>query len=819
MKFKQNLVENIISTDEECAFLESIQDGSYRYLIRFFVDPQKALLYNNSTIDIVVSKDPNIETNIPIFNTQTPAFANSSRIPYSAEKITSDLLKKSSTIKDIARASAENDIIKIKSDFTARFSNELSQQFAKKDLSTPIQVKSVRSFVSVPIQSAAKQNINLPIMESSLAPIAPATQTDDGNIKRLANELLYTKGVDPAALFSRQNAIMGAKKNFGGLAHVKSILIVDKHYEPILSSVNKGNIEKPNVSSLSPIATITLPNVIGVTNVIMEEYVDIPYGAIQQSEFYILLILRDHSGIPVQKLSKIVFHGNNLATLRVPRKPPVIKHIQTGKFGKNTLELKQVDENAAGINLYRKICLTSKNDIDSEYAFVGKIPLTVLDGSKLVDDFISNGSQIIYRAIPYGEDERNGCEFSSVVAAPVKISSRTIAENKRKSFAGLLYEFTNSGILIQMTNIPSGPISVVLFKEDLTTKKSFQFVDKPRFLTGKGSETISFKDSNVSKGRIYRYFYKFIYKDGFEQFGSNSITIEYVPETSNIVKTQIVNPKVVEKGTDFDIEFSLESNFIKSSEEELKKALSQQGLGDLFSSKINIENLQNLIAYGVVRNNLTTGEIEDFGIVVDKEFSDMKSGKINGVKPVKIGNEYEYSVTTFFRSPISALREYVKTVEYPENPQKNYSYKPYFWFHPTTLTNGNVITERSLKRNHSKTQFAFGEVGNISKTTLSLANILPTAYIATATKINSRLIKIQWKLQGSATKIDHFIIVLNILGMKTVVGKSHNITESNHFEFYDDLTDNEMGSLSYTIIPVYYDYSRGKQISTNKVLI
>jgi hypothetical protein len=819
MKFKQKLVDDIISTDEEYAFLESMQDGFYRYLIRFFVNPQKALLYNNSTIDIIVSKETNIETNIPIFNTQTPSFAEPSKTPFSSEKITSDLLKKNSVIKDVIRASAENDIIKVKSDFTARFSNELSQQFAKKDLTNPIQVKLVRNFVSVPIKSAEKQNINLPILESSIAPTANPSQIDEGNIKKLANELLYEKGIDPASIFLKQNAIIGAKKNFEGVAHVKSNINIDKRYELILSSINKGNIEKPTINSISPIATITLPRLTGVTNVIMEEYIDIPYGSIQKGEFYIVFILRDASGIPVQKLSKIVPHANNIAALKVPKKPPIIRHIKNGKFGKNTLEIQQVDENGIGINLYRKICNTSKNNIDSEYTFVGKIPLTVLDGPKLVDDFVSNASQIIYRAIPYGEDDRNGFEFSTTVAAPVKIPSRLVNGNKRKSYAGLIYEITNAGIIIKIIDIPSGPTSVILLKEDLTSKKGFQFVDKPRLLTGKGSDAIVFNDSNVSKGKIYRYFYKFVYKDGSELFGSNSITIEYLPETKNIVKTQIINPKVVEKGTDFDVEFTLESYFINTSEEELKKTLFQQGLGDFFSTKLNIEDLQNLIAYGIVRNNLTTGEIENFGIVVDKKFSDLEHGKVNGVKPVKIGNEYEYSVTTFFRSPISMLKEYTKTVEFPENPQKNYSYKPYIWLHPITLTQGNIISDRSLKRNHAKTQFSFGEIGNITKTTLSLANILPNIYDASATKMNSRLIKIQWKLQGNATKIDHFIVILNILGMKTVVGKAHNITDSNYFEFYDTLTDNEKGSLSYTIIPVYYDYSRGKEISTNKVLI
>ena len=86
-------------------------------------------------------------------------------------------------------------------------------------------------------------------------------------------------------------------------------------------------------------------------------------------------------------------------------------------------------------------------------------------------------------------------------------------------------------------------------------------------------------------------------------------------------------------------------------------------------------------------------------------------------------------------------------------------------------------------------------------------------------KTRKDAILIQWSLNGNIDLVDHFIIVLNVLGIKTIVGTAHNISNSSYFEFVDLLTNNEGGSIFYHIIPVYYDYSRGPEIKTGKIVI
>jgi hypothetical protein len=231
----------------------------------------------------------------------------------------------------------------------------------------------------------------------------------------------------------------------------------------------------------------------------------------------------------------------------------------------------------------------------------------------------------------------------------------------------------------------------------------------PKILNKKGSEEIVFKDTNVTKNRIYRYFYKYIYINGQEQFGSNDLTIEYKPETSNVVNTIILNPRVVQQGINLDVQFSLESNFIEKSENALLNALRIQGLNEFFNESINKDNLQDLIGYGIVRINLTNGDIEDFGINTQKNFSDFKFGNTKGVKPIKSGNEYQYIVSTYFRSAITMLEKYEKFEEFSNSSNFNYSFKPFEWLHPITLKKGNLVSKRSLVKNHAQSQFSFGK--------------------------------------------------------------------------------------------------------------
>jgi len=96
---------------------------------------------------------------------------------------------------------------------------------------------------------------------------------------------------------------------------------------------------------------------------------------------------------------------------------------------------------------------------------------------------------------------------------------------------------------------------------------------------------------------------------------------------------------------------------------------------------------------------------------------------------------------------------------------------------------------------------------------------LPKIQDAKAIVVNDSKVVVEWKIQGDARKIDHYLIVLEINGIRTVVGKAGSIGDTNRIEFVDCLDNGEHGALEYSIIPVYLDYSRGTEIRTSPILI
>ena len=229
------------------------------------------------------------------------------------------------------------------------------------------------------------------------------------------------------------------------------------------------------------------------------------------------------------------------------------------------------------------------------------------------------------------------------------------------------------------------------------------------------------------------------------------------------------------------------------------------------------DKFQNLLAYDVSRINLTTGQQESFGVINSKIFSDRDEGTVKNVKPLEDGMEYKYIVSTYFRSIDTLLKSYSKEIIDINN--NSYTLYPSIWRHPITLEYGNIVNDSSLKKNHSNNQFTFGKIANITETNASLLNILPSIKEAHATKISDKSVLLQWKIQGNVKRFDHFLIILEILGMKSIIGKSHNITNSNYFQFIDKLENNENGKLKYYIVPVFYDYSKGSDFETNEVIV
>jgi len=269
-------------------------------------------------------------------------------------------------------------------------------------------------------------------------------------------------------------------------------------------------------------------------------------------------------------------------------------------------------------------------------------------------------------------------------------------------------------------------------------------------------------------------------------------------------------------GNEYDTTFSITSEIIPGQIDLVKNALASQGLTEYADAiQADRSQLQKLFSYKVERFNMVTGELEDFGVIREPSFSDLKYQKNSSVKPIEAGARYQYKVTTYLRATDSLLSSIRTTV----SGSRGYTYQPFKWMHPLALNQGTLSTPESRKRNFAESDFTFGDVVDITTTTVSLADNIPIVEQAVASKISNSKVLISWNVKGTLKKIDHFIVILEVLGIRTVVGKSHALGNTNHFRFLDNLTNNEKGGLTYIIIPVYQDQGRGAEVKTNTVVV
>lgn len=798
-----------ISIPDRFASLEGIDEsGAYRYRVHYLADPRECSKLKAFLVKIHISKTPYVKKINPIFGVLKPYTV--------IDKLRSAFAEQ----KDATRAGASEYLMTFLSDMTSRISNSAASSLKNTKGKTMVRSKQI---VARPVENLNAQNVNAPVLDANLG--VRTSQNSEQDTKSLALSMLFNSGIDPAEHSnSKTNTIRTAQAALDG----------------VFSKVNVGD-SQPRVGSFQNSFAATLLNhtdrassiqldrndFLGVVEEVQETFIEviedisIPQAACEDGDFYIIYELVNNKGFSLQVSSNLVPHNQNLRYLRIPTKQPKVAAMPVNRPGKVAFEVSQNDPNAKGISVYKKSINPNQNVLNGQYTHVGKMDLVFGQPTQRFEDVDASINQLSYRFIPYYDDSSVGSVFSSAV---VKFARESMAkkQNKlqRQNFVSITGDVKTYGISVSIKDLPYNAISVTLKKRNLSIKQSaFETVGQgPVKLDLKGNGAILVDDSSVAPGRVYEYTVFIMFKDGCEVAGSNTLTIEYQPIAANIANIQISEPRLVTVGNGFDAVFNIELNSLNTSMELVKKLISEQGLQAEFQRDIseNKEKLNKLFAFSVARDNLATGEHEEFGIIDSMTFSDRKYGVSKNVKPLDPGAEYRYTITAYFRNPETLFPTLTRTVA---TGNTSYDLQPSKWLHPITINNGTLVTESSLLRNHAKSDFALGTVADIQTVNLSLANVLPEVEDAQVSRIRDRANLIQWKINGAATKIDHFIIALEILGMRTIVGAAHSITNSNYFEFVDTLDNGEKGALTYIIVPVYYDYSKGTETKTNTVIL
>jgi hypothetical protein len=384
----------------------------------------------------------------------------------------------------------------------------------------------------------------------------------------------------------------------------------------------------------------------------------------------------------------------------------------------------------------------------------------------------------------------------------------------------------DNSVVINLVNPPEYAIAFKISRRQFFDKHFSPYLDisNYQYLTKK---SIIVFDNTVSKDTIYEYKVFYRTKNGTIKESKSSI-FEYINSSINSgISTKISNQNTsknenIENPIEvkFDIQSSLTPDASTDQTTKIKKLLQTQGIYGEFQNEMSnlTEKFDSLITHIVNRVNLTTGLRESFVEPLEStsttgnQFIDnYESQKINSVSPLDSNTSYLYEVIVSLRDPVSLIRDYVKQVQIRN---KTYFYRPYVWRHPKTIKTGTLFSlDADGNISSSKSPFEHGVIGITATYTASSLNDLSTITDMTAERISINKVRLSWSVYGDASDYDHFILI------KEANGKRNFLTTVFSTDAYDHLEDGEFGTILYYIIPIFSDYSVGKPIKSNSVIV
>jgi len=810
----------VISVPSGFATLEDVTDSFYIYKVSYVVDSTEAVKNKTFIVKINVDKNTGNQSVKPILikNTSTQQMITNIRLQAPMVKA--------------AAASRPPYVLTYTSDITSRIPNSSTARITAAAAGVMVSSNRLSSTITTLVTRAASQ-VNLaglrsPLMDLNLnaAKTNPVVTINPQLTKVQSTRLLFS-GIDPASLTKASNTIVPTSKTYSGTiprpSFTQTTIIKNNPIAMNIVASQLSNIRATAVANLAPQQAIVTVVKSTTSLITINETLYIPITQIGKNNFNIVFDLLTPNSTTHQSVKTFVEHGINLTKL-IPTTPPRVKQLSNGAVGRAVFEVKQLDQYAKGFFVYRRELNPNNSLRNAKYVQIAKQAL--MPGETVIfEDRINTINKVLYRFIPFTDEDLPSSVFTSSIASFKNSSiSNKNSLNRRPVHAVLNARMSEKDnyIDISVSSYTESAISMRLQRRNLSIYQSSFATVAIAPITHTTAVGTKFIDKDVKPGNVYEYKVNLVFPDGHEATAPTTSIIEYSPVTNNIAVTKVSNITATSYEGLADITFDIEYSLSETNFELVKKLFSEQKLTLEYQTEIisNKNKLTTLLAYKVLRTNLTTGEVENFGIISDKKFSDRKFGLSRSVKNLDSSSEYFYTIITYVRNPETVLQGYARTVNtISEGIKSSYSLRPYKWYQPVTLSEGSVVTSRTLQANHSKSELEQGAVVDIRYIPVAVSNILPAIESALASKIKEDTIYIEWQVIGDLEKIDHFIVILDIMGMKTIVGTAHAISTNKSFAFVDPLTNGEKGQLEYTIVPVYYDYEQGKSFKTNTVIV
>ena len=803
------LDKNLISVDKEFAFLLDVDKGFFFYKFTYNVNHVKAISDNASQVEISVFKD-------------LPTAGKS--IFVEGEPLVCSILLSQSRCKDIRRFNKISPIARKVSDFTQKISNETIEKISTFSKFGSVQGASLENFYQSTQTSLGLKNTSELQRTNQVSPIYQTSQTIFNTRTSLTSQeailnLILGESENPFSVLQDSSTVSTTNQNIAGTFNTSTTSQTGPARNAIFSSFSSGQT-KATTFDLSADQVVPVLKKSRIETIKVGEILKIPINSIE-NKFYVKYRIFNNKDETLQIIIQEVDHATLLNFFNTPTIPPLLS-ISSPRIGINNIEIKQIDKSADKVFIYKRIFNGTATALNEVYELLNVVNLKFNETTTIRDN-ANTSRPSVYRAA--AAKNKNLSSKYSIALTDALLVRSYIVNYVRDAVA-----FRTSGVLtsrispqsieLNLGQIPVGVDNVTVSKMDLTSgQTSFSLISNDPVKKVDGTN-ISFLDKDTKDDHTYQYKVDYTYRNGttLESAATSLQTFKPLNQDNVSVNTG-TGQKLTTANGNTDIQFSLDTSQKISSLDIINKTFNKIGLDALLGDGVGgeAETTNQILVNTVERTDLTTGKVEDFGVIVDNTFSDQKYGDDNRVSPLNPNHDYEYKIRTLLRSPRTILpRE--RDVITPLG--KKYCFSPRKFLNPKILEKGTISEEEI----NAEEEFELGDLGNQVVLTFAAPEENPEIIGGIATHIG-RVIKgqkanqVKWQISGDKSKIDSFIIGVERLGVQTIAGVVHNVSETATFKFIDELDEGEIGTLVYTITPVYRDYSSGKSFRTNQVIV
>ncbi len=786
----------IVTLPDDFLTLKHVNEDELIFELKYLFDQELAIKSNTLNVSVDVAKNP-------------PPRISPTGDP---KNVLRDIQRQKSIHTQHITDYFQNDLItSITSDPTKYVNNEVISLFHRGYTSSQLPQLRKRSLVPTRVEDA-KNPVTLVYAQHDVG----STSTS----QKLAEELLLG-GFDPSSSYEVNDLGLSLAESHRGI-HQRSPTVFNSEVEktlykykvlPFLAPISQTSAGDAGVvitGETSDQFTLERASIDG-RRVEVTDLIKFKLPVSSPDKLVLVLKVKDSSGVTTQVVERVFHPREYIKYYSIPRLPPVVRVNTQSNKTHVMLCIKQVDPAATRVRVYKRVYDNFAVG-DDPYVLVSEFDIVPSTGWVYLPVEVSLGNTIVYRVVPISALGTYGSDFATVVVKP-KMRNPSIKRVVVTTKPQL------NGVFLEVSKLPSDCVTFHISREDVTIKGPREFVGSPTQTESSDSNHVyTIVDANVKQGHVYVYHCRIFRKSG--SFEDRLVTYyEHVALVEDIVETKINDPSLFLTDRGYDVKFTITTTVVNTKVDQIKRLLERQGLYEIFKSDVADvrDQLGKLIAHNVKRVDLTTGAIEDFGTIDKVIFSDLDARNVTGVSELRLGHKYRYIVTALLRTPETLLETFVKTAR-DVTTNREYSFKPFKFLHPLVAKYGNIVTPSSIRTNYSKDPMTFGEIGNYTFVEIALDKQKSIVTSAVREKMGSDTDVLRWVLTGTSKDVDHFQIVVDHGGKKSVIGKATCVPETENFLYVRKLDQTDVGlDLRYYVCPVYLDFTRGVEVLVSNI--